>query len=94
VKEFFLKKLTLRVGYIVGAYFSAQAAGLLAEPSVQAVLANAGVSIQILDPIKLKMAIGLGVMVAGEFLYELFHKKVVLPQVAPKAEIQDTPATK
>jgi hypothetical protein len=81
MKKFLLNKLVLRISYVVGAYCTAQLVSVLSLPEVQETLLGAGLHIQVLDPTKLKLFIGGFVMVAGEFVFALFHKKVVMPKV-------------
>lgn len=85
IKNFLLHKLTLRVAYIVAAFSSAKIIAFASSDAVQTALQQAGVTFQVHDPSLLKTWISGFVLVAGEVVYHWTHKKVILPQVAPKS---------
>lgn len=85
MKDFILHKLTLRICYIAAAFSSAHVIAFASSPNVQKVFAEAGILFHIADPAKLKTYLEGMILIGGEIAYHWTHKKVIMPQVAPKA---------
>lgn len=84
LKDLLLHKVSIRLVYIAAAFGSTRFISFVASEEAQTFFNTAGINFQITNPDAFKMWFQLFLLGAGEYIFHVFHKNVILPKVNPQ----------